>query len=79
MDNGPELGATGLERPADSTGKTPSSEMGAAKSAAFSAVFAAGDAPSDPGLATIIDRWPMLPADAKAAILAMIDAADERA
>ena len=67
------MGATGLERPAKNRGKTTSVEEGAAKCAAVDTE----NAYIDPDLQAIIERWPDLPDDVKAAIMAMVMTAGE--
>jgi hypothetical protein len=69
------MGATGLERSANSTAETGISESGAAKSAALSTGFAADSTLADADLAPIVNRWPTLPADTKRAILAIVRSA----
>ena len=59
----------GLERPAETPGNSGNSKTGDAESDAN----AARNAPADPDLQSIIDAWPNLTDEQKAAILVIID------
>jgi hypothetical protein len=61
---------TGFEHPPQNTGETAISEIGGAKSGAFSPDFEQ----IDPDLQSILDAWPTLPEAVRAGILAMIGA-----
>jgi hypothetical protein len=66
-----EADGKGFEHPQKSTRKSGVFQAGGAESGALGAQ----NAVSDPDLQTIIDAWPNLPEDSKAAILAMVKAA----
>jgi len=62
--------AAGLEHPPLEHSKTAISTSGGAKSGAPDAP----NAPHDPDLVLVVERWPELPAPVKAGILAMVQA-----
>ena len=63
-----ELAEAGLERTANSSGKTPNSEKGGAKSGAVDA----RQAVHDPDLAELLHAWPDLTPAARAGILKIV-------
>jgi hypothetical protein len=73
----------GFEHLANSSGKSRVGAQGGAESGAVGAANppdaahdkAAGAGPTDPTLARLIAAWPILPADVKAGIGAMVEAA----
>ncbi|MCC7085296.1 MAG: hypothetical protein IT427_09845 [Pirellulales bacterium] len=65
------MGGTGLEHPAFSSGKTPFLGQSGAECGALGAQ----NAPLDPELAAVVDAWPTLTAEAKAAVMGIIDGA----
>ena len=72
------MGATGLELPKESTGKTAISSAGGAECGALSHDSdpeTAPPAPTDPDLASVIAAWPTLPGPVRAGIVAMVEAA----
>ena len=70
------IAATGLETPADFSGKTTVPEKDAANSAAFFEGFGWDAALFGPDLAMIVERWPSLPDGVRHAIVAIVEAAD---
>lgn len=84
------MGGTGLEHPADSSGKTSIGHDGGAKSGAVRAQPAklrgvagtcgetrrvARGVELDVDLTAIVDAWPTLPAAVRAAMMALVEAA----
>ncbi|MFT5424914.1 MAG: hypothetical protein ACI89L_002717 [Phycisphaerales bacterium] len=60
------MGATGLELPPESSGKTAIPELGVAESGALP--------PHDPRLVRLMESWPDLPEPIRAGIAAMVGA-----
>ena len=63
------MAEAGLEQGAKPSGKSGVLERGGAESAAVGA----RNAPIDAGLALIVERWPKLPENVKASIVAIVD------
>jgi hypothetical protein len=74
------MGDEGLEQPSDSSGKSADSQTGGAESGAVDAPNAnmAGSTtvPTDPVLARLVEAWPELPEHIRAAIAALVRAAN---